>query len=190
MFDFDIKRTCCFTGPRPDLIYGYDVHTNLYRLLLAKTMELIKFLVEERGITTFLSGGALGGDTIFFVAVDRLKEQGYDIKNILCIPYEEQASRWSRQDIAFYEEMKCYADELIFVNEEGGYESENIYEALQNRNNFMIDYSSYVVTMWTFIKKRGTYKCLQYAKSKPHIKHIYHIDVKTHNIRIIEKEEI
>lgn len=190
MFNFNAQRTAMFTGPRPDMLYGYDIHTDLYRLLLSKMIELIRFLVEEKGINTFLSGGALGGDTIFFVAVDRLKQEGYDIKNILCIPFEYQDKKWSLQDKAFYAEMKVYADEIIDVSEEGGYESEDVRESLMNRNKFMVDYSSYIITCWTGIKKRGTYNCLCYAKDKQHIKHIYRIDHKTHNITIIDKEDI
>lgn len=109
-------KSCAFTGHRPNKLYGYDLNTKECELLSQELIKVIKVLIEEKGVTRFISGGALGFDTIAYICVDFLKKQYKDIKNILAIPFENQYVKWNTMDKERYFKMKEFADEVIYVD--------------------------------------------------------------------------
>ncbi len=56
----------CFTAHRPHLLYGYELRNKKYQLLAKKIREICIMLIERYSIDTFITGGALGGDTVSF----------------------------------------------------------------------------------------------------------------------------
>src|SRR5699024_9745945 len=119
--------------------------------------ELNKFLEEilerkiiEEGYDTFISGGALGFDTVAFLSVKNLKKKYPYIQNILAIPFENQPIKWSQKDKNLYQWMKDTADKVIYVDAEEGYNRTNTEigsfhkDKLMIRNEFMIDNSEFL----------------------------------------------
>lgn len=95
-------KSISFTGHRPNKLYGYDLKDERY-LNLNKFLESIleKKIIEE-GYDTFISGGALGFDTVAFLSVKNLKKKYPHIKNNLAIPFEDQPIKWSAKDQKLY----------------------------------------------------------------------------------------
>lgn len=167
-----IDSTCSFTGHRPNRLYGYNINKDKY-IELGKVIrvECIR-LIEDMNVDRFISGGALGLDTIAFLIVNKLKDKYPNIKNILTIPFKNQPIKWFNQvDINRYNKMKELADDIIYVDtlekyKIEGYE-ENIYypAKMQKRNKYMVDNSRYLISVWGGSKNGGTWNCIKYAKN-------------------------
>lgn len=65
-------KTACFTGHRPRGLRGYVGH-EAYEPLVGAIERACERLVDEFGVTDFVSGGAQGVDQLAFWAVNRLK---------------------------------------------------------------------------------------------------------------------
>lgn len=111
-----------------------------------------------QGTTHFITGGAIGFDTIVAQSVLDLKSNYTEIKLILAIPCEDQASKWSDEDKYIYENIKKNADKVIYISKK--YEE----DCMLKRNRFMVDNSNFVIGAWDGRKRGGTYYTLNYAK--------------------------
>jgi Uncharacterized protein conserved in bacteria len=165
-------KTCCFTGHRPQALWGYDITIENY-IKLAKLIkiECIR-LIEDKGVNRFITGGALGIDTIAFLVVYKLKKEYPDIQNILSIPFKNQAIKWFNQtDVDRYNKMKEHADEIVYVDLLDKYKvkgiADDVYHPakMQKRNEYMVDNSGHVIAVWNGDKKGGTWNCVKYAKN-------------------------
>ena len=77
--DLTLKnRRCCFTGHR--------FISNEHMDKIEKNLPIVIRTLAERGITEFLSGGALGFDMIAAKAVIREREKNGDIRLVLALP--------------------------------------------------------------------------------------------------------
>ena len=110
-------KTIAFTGHRPEKLYGYDLKNDKYIKLNAFLEKLLEEKIIHEGYDTFISGGALGFDTVVFLSVKNLKKKYPHIKNILAVPFRNQSNKWSQKDINIYNYMKSIADEVVFVDE-------------------------------------------------------------------------
>ena len=158
----------CFTGNRN--IYGYNYKDRRYARLMNKLDE---YLIKEgfyKDGNKFISGGALGFDTLAFRMIDKASKT-YNIENILAIPFENQSKKWSDRDKQVYEDMKLIADKVIYVDTLNDYKIKTVpigmYHPakMQKRNAFMVDNSDLVISCWNGTKS-GTYNCIKYAKKK------------------------
>ena len=84
-------KAMCFTGRRPKDLYGYN-HDAYIPMVNAIKSCLRKHI--SQGYTKFISGGAQGFDQLSFWAVNALKREGYDIKNIVYVPFKGQEKAW------------------------------------------------------------------------------------------------
>lgn len=162
-------KSCSFTGHRCDLLYGYNIEIKEYKILAKILANFCKKLIVNQGVDEFYTGGALGFDTISFFAVEYLKREFPNIKNILCIPYDGHHKRWiNKSDLDRLERMKKLADKVIYVDKEEGYLSPeaSVKVKLDNRNKYMVDKTGILIACWNGQKRRGTYNCISYAKDK------------------------
>lgn len=165
-----ISHICSFTGHRPNKLYGYNLYNEDYLKLARLMKDSIIDLIENKKVDTFISGGALGIDTIAFLIIHKLKKEYPNIKNILAIPFKNQDANWFKQeDKNRYKKMKELADEVIYVDTLEEYKiknyKENIYypAKMQKRNEYMIDNSQYVIAVWDGKRNGGTWNCVKYA---------------------------
>lgn len=160
------RFSLCVTGHRPNQMFGYDIHSskydkireNLERVIVSKSQEAY----DKYGVDTFryISGMALGVDTIFFETALYLREHSgeFTVQVIAAVPFLGQERQWPRESRKEYHELLKQADETIVVSK-GGYEAWK----MQRRNEFMVDHSDVVVAVYNGAKFGGTKNCVDYA---------------------------
>lgn len=153
-----LTKTACFTGHRPHKLNGYDPNDNLEMLL--KLREIIVDHIENKGVTIFISGMALGVDMWASRIVLKLKERYPHIKLLCAIPCDKQYSRWIQSSIDEYHEILDRADEEYYVSKE----PYNNY-CMFNRDKWMVDNSDYVIAVYDG-SKSGTGHTVNYAIKK------------------------
>lgn len=103
-------KNCCFTG-----------HRNLENrnALKPRLADTLISLVENRGVTDFYAGGAMGFDMMCEGAVLWLKEKYPFIRLhlILPCPPEIQISKWNGENKARYNEILRKADSVTVLSD-------------------------------------------------------------------------
>lgn len=128
----DSKTSCCFSGHR--------AVSNGDKAIISRNLPpLLERLYLESGIRTFISGGALGFDTIAANEVIKLKNKYSDARLVLALPCRNQSERWNSSQKMQYDSILNSADEILYVSE--NYTP----HCMHKRNRFMVDSSSTVV---------------------------------------------
>ena len=166
------NERCCFTGHRPSKLYGYSLEDKRYQILAKLLRKVVEQELISNGYSEFITGGALGLDTVAFFVINDLKRTYPNLKNILAIPYEDQFKKWTNPiDLDRYRRMKSLADEIIYVDKVIGYENSKVKEGVYHkdkldvRNNYMVDTSNFFVSVWDGTYS-GTKNCIDYALEK------------------------
>lgn len=154
----------CFTGHRPNKLGGYDESNPIMTDVKSRLDRAIDYALDSFGITTFISGMALGVDMAAAEIVLKKREQfpRYGIRLVAAVPFEGQERMWPSQSQARWSEIIAQADEVHYVCEPG-------YAArkMQKRNVWMVDNSSLVIAVWDGTKG-GTGNCVEYARKIDH----------------------
>lgn len=152
MMDLQRERTCCFTGhrmlPERDLLW-------MHRLLCIEILRLWR-----EGVDFFLTGGALGFDTLAARAVLHLK-RGYTprIGLTLVLPCRDQEKNWSVQDQNTYRAILGQADQRIYLHE--AYSKGCMLE----RDRYLVNHSAHCLCwLKPESKQGGTLYTVNYAK--------------------------
>ncbi|MBO5281256.1 MAG: DUF1273 family protein [Clostridia bacterium] len=147
----EASQTLFFTG-----------HRNIYRTEGSEPFELLYATVRSfaaRGYRNFISGGALGFDTMAAECVIKLKGEYADARLVLMLPCKEQSAKWSAWEARKYNEILRAADKIIYTAEE--YSRECMFV----RDRAMADASSACIAYCT--KDRGgTAYTVAYALKK------------------------
>lgn len=138
------EKTVCVSGHR---FIGKDLNKEYL-------IKLFENLIDY-GVDTFLIGMAIGFDTLCFQILEEFRKQK-NIKIIACIPCQTQAYKFTLEQKKEYDRMVSVADEKIILSD--------IYTpyCMQNRNKFMVDNSSCVIS-YLNKEKGGTYNTVKYA---------------------------
>ena len=142
------ENCCCFTGHR-------HIAKEHIEKLTSNLPAMINGLANG-GVTDFITGGALGFDTLAAMAVLKEREHNPDISLILALPCRKQTARWHKKDIALYNEILSLADEVIYVSEE--YTN----GCMLKRNRFMVDSSAHCI-FYMSVPRGGTAYTVKYA---------------------------
>ena len=78
----------------------------------------ILYLIEDKGVTHFISGMALGVDIVFALAVLELKREGYDIKLHCAIPCKNHSCKWIKESVDLYNDILSKADTVKLISDE------------------------------------------------------------------------
>lgn len=152
------RKTACFTGHRPQTItYLWDETSALSLELKAKLEKAIIYLIDNKGVTHFISGMALGVDMIAAEIVLELKSKYPEIKLECALPCETQASRWSEK----YRDR--YFNIIEMSDKETLLQTHYTADCMHKRNRYMVDHSDYVIAVWDG-SPSGTGKTVMYAK--------------------------
>ena len=154
VLEMEIERTqaVCFTGHRT---IPADETENL-KSLLKTTIEIY----IRRDFKYFITGGAVGFDSIAAECIAQLKQEGHNIYHILALPCRDQTTKWNDlRDLAFYKRMLGAADEVVYTS--------TMYSkgCMHTRNRFMVDNSSVCIAYKTSEKGGTAYTC-KYAKKE------------------------
>lgn len=163
-------NTCTFTGHRPNKLYGYSLDSPRYQMLAQELAKHLRGLIQKEGVKRFISGGAIGFDTVAFFTVEQMKREFDGIENILAVPFENQFIKWRAEDKERYHRMKSQADKVIYVDTLDEYKTKNdntpvgeySNPKMQRRNEYMVNNSNYIVALWDGTSG-GTGNCVKYV---------------------------
>ena len=145
------NETCCFTGHR---IIASEALPTVRRALRFEVRRLY-----VNGIRNYITGGALGFDTLAAEAVIELKLEHPDVRLIVALPCADHDSKWTDAQRRRSSVIKHHADYVVILS--GSY-----YDGcMQARNRYMVDNSSQCVS-YCGKNGGGTYYTVNYAKSK------------------------
>lgn len=173
----------CFTGRRPKDLHGYN--HDLYIPIVDATKDALRKHIAS-GYTTFVTGGAQGFDQLAFWAVNALKREGYQVQNIVYVPFEGQEKAWKDTGLfskAEYQLMLRLADEVRVLRHINTANKQEVVDALYERNHAMVDdtdatFGLYPDYGWQLPTTRGgTAECLRYAHE--HHKPIFQLSNET-----------
>jgi len=145
----DRTKTACFTGHR-------QLSSKKIQAIVTKLAAEVDRLIQE-GVTTFISGGAIGFDQIAASMIATKKEMGVDVRLIMALPHHGQDEHWTAREKELYNYLLSAADEVIYVSETYSH------DCMKKRNHYMVDHSEYCIC--AFIKDiSGTGQTVRYAK--------------------------
>lgn len=142
-------KTVCFTGHRKiDLNYAYKLPSVLKNTIT----DMI-----EHGARRFITGGAMGFDTVAALCVIELKEKYPEISLELILPCKDQSKGWNSIGKAAYDVVIAHADSVKYLHDT--YVSGCMYE----RNRSLIDASDICIS-FCLRNIGGTAYTVSYAK--------------------------
>lgn len=150
--DLQREQTCCFTGHRE--ISEKD-QLWVHRLLCVEILKLWR-----DGVDFFLTGGALGFDTLAARAVLHLR-QSYvpHIRLTLVLPCREQEKHWALRDQNAYRAILKQADQALYISD--SYSKGCMFE----RDRYLVDHSGHCLCwMKPGTARGGTLYTVNYAK--------------------------
>lgn len=184
-----------FTGHRPNKLYGYKADNPKYKALYDAIFKVVHKQAFSVPDAEFVSGMALGADTLFFEACLEVKNRISSIRIISAVPYMDQPNKWvDTKDINKYYDYLDMADEVVYVDTLDGYQSgvrAGIYHEpkLFLRDRYMVDTSDKIVSVWNpEIKKSGTFSTILYALAQN--KRVLNINPVTFDLDIFTKEHL
>lgn len=144
--------TCFFTGHR--FIKKIEIDAIRERI-----MHEAEILINDKGVTDFITGGAQGFDTIAARAIIKLKEKYDYIKLHLYLPCYDHMKGWSLNAQYTARIIMSYADSKTYVTEDNYFEG-----CMQLRNKKMADDAEYCIA-YLINPRSGTAQTLKYAEN-------------------------
>ena len=155
-----MSKTCCCTGHRPNgFPYRYGIDKQKHNAYLRALEEKITLVITVYGITSFISGMAVGVDMDFAEMILKLRDR-YPVTLECAIPCPNQTLKWSDKEKLRYNGILKRADKITIV------EKRYTPECMLKRNRYMVDKSNVVIAVFNGIEKGGTWYTINYAKSK------------------------
>ena len=109
-------KACAFTGHRPNKYpYLFDEKSAPYRALVSRLRTEVQALIQD-GYTHFLSGGALGVDTLAALLILDMKKENPDLTLEMAVPCPQQADRWPEPDRRTHAFLCESADVLTVIS--------------------------------------------------------------------------
>ena len=136
-------KKCAFTGHRPQsLPFGFN-ESDERCIALKQTLraEIIR-LIEQKGVTHFISGMALGVDMYAAEIVLGLKSSYEGITLESAIPCESQAEKWTEKQRDRYFEIASKCDKETLIQHH--YTS----DCMHKRNRYMVDQADFIIAVW------------------------------------------
>lgn len=143
--------TCFFTGHR-------IIEKSKISAIESRIEREVQSLIDDKGVTDFITGGALGFDTIAARTIIRLKEEYEFIKFHLYLPCHDQMANWNSYNRYTGRMIMSYADSKIYVTEGGYFDG-----CMQLRNRRMADDAFYCIAYMNN-PRSGTANTVSYAR--------------------------
>lgn len=146
-----VLNSCCFTGHR-FVLYEHEIK-------LRKALSVVITGLYERGCRIFLSGGAVGFDSIAAEEVIELRKRFSDIKLHMVLPCRNQHRKWGASDRLKYEKLLTEADDTNFLCET------YCTGCMHLRNKYLVDNSQVCIAYYNH-SGGGTEYTVNYAREK------------------------
>ena len=154
-------KACCFTGHRPKALpWGFDESDIRCVSFKSKLKYTLENLIVEEGYKKFISGMAMGADTICAEVVLSLKNIYPYIKLECAVPNYAFTESWKPEDVRRYSSILTRADGIKFVSDRRAYSKID----LMLRNIYMVDSSELVIAVYIDGSSGGTKNTIDYAK--------------------------
>ncbi len=145
------NKVCTFTG-----------HRKLSKINIESLIKKLNYEIEkqiENGVTTYISGGALGYDQICASLIISKKELNNNIKLIFVLPCKNQDKLWNDKQKELYKNLLLEADEVIYI-------TDNYTDScMKLRNKKLIEMSDVCICALEN-KYSGTYQTVKMANEK------------------------
>lgn len=152
------KKTCCFTGHRPQsLPFGFNENDARCAALKKALREQIIHLIEKENVTHFISGMAIGIDMYAAEIVLDLKKSYPGITLESAIPCENQAEKWTEEQRDRYFDIAAKCDKETLI------QHHYTADCMHKRNHYMVDQADFIIAVWDG-RPSGTGKTVQYAQ--------------------------
>ena len=152
--------SCSFTGHRPSrFAFGFDEESAGCLSLKSALLSQIQGMCD-RGVTTFLSGMALGTDLWAAEAVLALKKRGRPLRLVCVLPCETQADRWAECHRERYFSILEGADEVLYIS------CRYTPDCMARRNRYLIDHSDFLIAVYDGGDRGGTAYTVDYARHR------------------------
>ncbi len=150
MNDTEINKSCFFTGHR-------ILKREEAGIIMPEVKRICIDLIENHGVDTFISGGAIGFDTLAAELILELKKRYNHIRLYMYLPCIDQSENWNISDIKKWKNLLRKADDYVFVTN-----SPYTNGCMQKRNRAMVDNARFGIA---FCKRSfgGTYSTITYA---------------------------
>ncbi|MCD8391450.1 MAG: DUF1273 domain-containing protein [Firmicutes bacterium] len=147
----DKEYSCFFTGHR-------IIAANKISQLEKNLRKKIKSLIEDKGVTDFITGGAIGFDTMAAQAVISLREEYPYIRLHIYFPCKGSMKKWNDSQRFAARIILSKSDSYIYVSD-----SEYFNGCMQIRNKKMADDARYCIA-YCERKNSGTKTTVDYAE--------------------------
>ena len=155
----DREHTICNTGHRPQsLPWGYNEDKSSCVVFKNDLHDTIERAINA-GYIHFISGLAIGVDTMFAEAVLDLKKKYKQVTLEGAIPCRNQDEKWNDASKKRYAKIKKECDFLTYISDE------YTPTCMNDRNKYMVDHSSVVIAVWNG-KPSGTGNTVGFAKER------------------------
>lgn len=166
-----MSKAIAFTGRRPKDLCGYD--KNAYTGFIDQLSSMLKYYYDQ-GYDKFNSGLAQGFDMLAFHAVDKLKQSGAKIQNVVYMPFKGQELRWAKYGTFSQDEYRRIIDRAddvkVLCNNADTSDYRAVTRLLDERNHAMVDDADLVLALYPdgnwFRSKGGTANCMRYARTR------------------------
>lgn len=147
-----IPKTCFFTGHR--------IISNLEIDLVKSQLNEELLNAVNRGFTHFITGGAVGFDTLAAEKILSMREDYDIIRLILYLPCTDQSDSWHSSDKERFDRILAMADEVYYVSREPYKKG-----CMKKRNLAMVEASDLCIA---YLKNQstGTSQTVKMARDK------------------------
>jgi uncharacterized phage-like protein YoqJ len=152
-------RTCSFTGHRTVA----KAHLSYVEDKLARGIEYL----YERGFRNFLSGGAIGFDTMAALAVIEFRKTHPDVRLVMVLPCRNQSDGWSFMQRRTYARVLKLADEVIYNSQEDYYDG-----CMKERNAYLAE-TAEVIIAYVYKSRSGAAQTVRMAEKLG--KHVFNL---------------
>lgn len=156
-----MTTTVCFTGHRPQFMYGYDETNNGNKKIMTWLEQRIRAVVKKHRKVHFISGGALGIDTWAAEAVMKVRNEFPNVTLEIAVPCKNQDKKWRSDAKKRYRQLLDAADKVTMITNK-----EYTYNCMQVRDEYMVDHANAIISVWTEKMEGGTFNTLEYADKK------------------------
>jgi len=150
-------KTCAFTGHRPARFHFKFDETDGDCTQLKERIRGEIILLIQRGVTTFLSGMALGVDLWAAELVLALKKEYPQIQLVCVIPWDNQPDRWQECSRKRYFHILSQCDKTVHISR--SYTKSCIFE----RNRYLVERADCLLAVYDGSPKGGTAYTVGYA---------------------------
>ncbi len=152
------RKTCSFTGHRPNKLPWRDNENSEGCLRLKKVLVSQITMLVESGVTDFLSGMAEGTDVYCAEIVLALREKNPALKLHCVLPHEGQADKWSDSARERYHAILKQADSVEYISRE-------YYDGCMiDRNHRLVDSAGLLLAVYNGVRRSGTGATVNYAR--------------------------